>query len=85
MNNPPITILNYIPQRLLTIDPKIVWLFFVVIVVVFVLISTILVYHWITYSYAPKTTARAIKIYSIGSCLFILIALFGCIQYSLSL
>jgi len=69
----------------IVINPKIVWITILVVLIIFLITSSFIFYHWSTYGYNSKTTSLAIKIYSIGSILFILTGIMGAIIYTSSL
>ena len=72
-------------QHVIIIDPKIVWIVLIIVWIVFLITSAIILYHWFTYSYTPKTTSRVIKIYLIGSGLFIAAGIISAFIYTFSI
>jgi len=67
------------------INPKIVWIVILAVLIIFLIASAVIFYHWSTYGYNSKTTSRAIKIYLIGSGLFIATGIMGAIMYTFSI
>jgi len=71
-------------QNLITINPQIIWIVFIITLIVFVIISAIIFYHWFAYGYKFKNTLRAIIIYLVGSGFFIIISIVSAIMYTIS-
>ena len=72
-------------QYVLTIHPQILWIGIAIAIIIFLVFSGVIMYHWSAYGYAPKTISRVTKIYGAGAILFIAIAISGAIMYTLSL
>jgi len=67
-----------------TLDPKILWIVFIAALIIASIFAAVLLYHWITYSYAPKQTKMAVIIFGVGAGLLIVIALASIITFTLS-
>ena len=72
-------------QYVITINPKLIWIILIIVWIIFVLTSAVIFYHWFTYSYTPKTISRAVKIYLIGSGIFIAIGIISALIYTFSI
>ena len=69
-------------QNIIMIDPKIVWIVLIAVLIIFSIVSTIIFYHWFTYSYKPKIIARVAMIYLIGSGIIVLTAIISAVIYT---
>ena len=85
MNESPITFIGNTSVENFTINPTIVWLVVLGALLVFAIMSIIIIYHWVTYSYSPKATSKAVLIYAIGSGILVLATLASSGIYTFSL
>lgn len=69
----------------LVFNPKIMWLGFVIIMILFGIISIALFYHWLNFSYKPQKVKLMSSIYLTGSFIFLGLILFGIISYFFSI
>lgn len=76
---------SLIPQSLdIVLDPRILWILFILGMIVYTIISAILLYHWIAYSYAREKMRRVIILYFVTSAIFILTSIGAATAFSLS-
>ncbi|MBU1956434.1 hypothetical protein KKF09_02110, partial [Patescibacteria group bacterium] len=54
-------------QNIIIINPQIVWIVFIISLIIFIIISAVIFYHWFAYNYKSKNTLRSIIIYLVGS------------------
>jgi uncharacterized membrane protein YqjE len=85
MNESPISFITTETFSSFTISPTIVWVVILVALLVFTLMSIVIIYHWVTYSYSPKVTAKAVFVYAIGAGILVLTTLASAGVYTLSL
>ena len=83
--NPSLNEISANIQHIIIIDPKLVWIILLVTWIIFTLFSAVLFYHWFTYSYTPKTTSRVIKIYLLGSGVFVAGGIISALSYTFSI
>ena len=76
---------NVLPKTIdLTLNPKILWILFVVAVILYLIMSAILYYHWSTFSYALNKKKKISIIYFIGSGILFSILLLAVIVFSIT-
>jgi len=63
-----------------TIAPNMIWLFFGAVALVVILISIVLLYHWIRYTFNPVKTTFVTTIYFVGVGA-LLLGMFFCLSY----
>ena len=86
MKDAGITILQETPSSYaFTINPLVLWGTLFVFFVFFLAISAVIIYHWITYSYAPKTVGRVVKLYGFGAALLLLSTAISATLYTISI
>jgi|GEM_PF-2718329 len=76
---------NITTRAPIAIPSQYLWSGFLIVILMFVILSAILAYHWVTYGYKQKRTKLIGTIYLIGSFTFIIIATMALIAYSSSL
>lgn len=64
------------------VNPKFLWTGLGVVAVLFVIISLVLIYHWISYGYKPMTTGMMAAIYLSMSFVMFSVMLITIIAYS---
>lgn len=84
MQDTGITIMQHTSNATLPVTPLLLWAVLGFLFGLFVIVSTIVIYHWHTYGYAPKATSRAIKIYVTGSVLITCSSIISIIMYATS-
>ncbi|MBU1730377.1 hypothetical protein KJ557_02385 [Patescibacteria group bacterium] len=72
-------------QNIIIINPQIVWIVFIITLIIFIIISAVIFYHWFAYNYTSKNTLRSIIIYLVGSGFFIAISIVSAIIYTVSI
>ncbi|OIO31812.1 MAG: hypothetical protein COZ49_00695 [Candidatus Yonathbacteria bacterium CG_4_10_14_3_um_filter_47_65] len=69
----------------IVIPTHFLWVGLLAMLILFMIISTVLVYHWVTYGYKAATTSIAGIVYFSGSVLFVGITMIAIISYGISL
>ena len=78
-------LLAFVPQIIeFGIDPRILWLMFILAMIVYSLLSAILLYHWFAYSYARSQMKSISVVFFSVSGVFILISIGAATVFSLS-
>ena len=74
-----------LPETLeIALDPRVLWIIFALTMCVVAILSAVLIYHWITYSYAPKQSSLAITVFGVGLGVLILTAIVSLILFTSS-
>ena len=63
------------------VPPILLWIVFLLIILVFIVVSAALTYHWKNYNVDSKVVGRIKKVYFWVSGVFLLAMLFGAISY----
>lgn len=71
-----------LPDSLSFLTTGFLWVVFVVMVLIYAVYTSILVYHWKRYSYAIRRTQRIKRLYFIVSTILILIMFLALLVYS---